>query len=375
MNNDAWGCYIHVPWCASRCPYCAFAITPCQTTPPWEPYAERITQGIARHAHRFSGKPCSVFFGGGTPSRLPGDAFRTLLQSLDVATDAEVSLEANPEDVNEAWLASVIDAGVQRVSLGVQTFDQDRAKVLGRAHLRADVERAVALLADAPLSSWSIDLIFALHGQDTAMFARDLARACDTGVPHVALYGLTVEPDTPFGRAAERGRKLAADTSTWRAMYDTAVATLRAYGFERYEVSNFAKDGHRCRHNVGYWSGRPYMGLGPSAHGFAPDGARWINHADLETWLTAPDTVATEERPDAQQAALDMLLTTMRGVEGLDLNALRSRTGGRIAKRTLTTLLAMGLVTYDPPAVRLTDDGFPVCDAVVSRLARDLTIH
>jgi oxygen-independent coproporphyrinogen-3 oxidase len=310
-----------------------------------------------------------VFFGGGTPSRLPPRALGEIVAALDPVPGAEITAEVNPEDLDEAWVEGALTAGIDRVSLGVQSFDPAIAGRLGRAHTRKAADRALELAR--AFRSRSVDLIFAVPGQAVDQLDADLDRVLAAEVPHVSIYGLTFEPGTRFERARARGRLAPVEDEAWRVMYDRLVDRLDRAGVRRYEVSNFARDGHRSAHNRLYWTDAPYLGLGPSAHGYAPDGARWVNH-DLDRYLVEADPTASSERPDPEARATDLVVSALRSVEGLDRARLASTTGLQVERGVVRSLVAAGLVREDGARLALTDAGFPLCDAVAARLVDGL---
>ncbi|MFT4623778.1 MAG: oxygen-independent coproporphyrinogen-3 oxidase [Myxococcota bacterium] len=366
--SERWGCYVHVPWCRSICPYCSFYVVRDTGAARHTEYVEAV---LREHSRRvggaFAGPASTLFFGGGTPSRLPVESLATLIDNIPVSPGAEISAEANPEDVSDDWLEGALGAGINRISLGVQTFRVSQSKRLGRAHTRAQASSAAQRLQKAALRSWSMDLIFAVPGQSVADLDDDLDHLLALEPPHVALYGLTLEPGTPLGRAAERGRLTPVDSETWRRMYDRIVSRLEVAGLRRYEVSNFAAPGHESSHNQGYWLDRPYMGLGPSAHGYRPDGVRYRNPADLALWLQDPGS-ADEETPEPGQRAIDILIACLRGQAGVDLHRLRQRTGMELREPVLRALEAASLLTREGLFLRLTPDGFPLADGITARL-------
>ncbi|MEO0600480.1 MAG: radical SAM family heme chaperone HemW [Myxococcota bacterium] len=364
----SWGVYVHVPWCRARCPYCHFDIVPQAARPDADAYVARVIEEYATRAVEAPGPPDTVFFGGGTPSRLDGAAFRAILDAIGPARGAEISVEANPEDVDADWLEGARQAGVDRVSLGVQSFVPSVARCLGRGHSAPQAEQALARLAEADLRSWSIDLIFAVPGQSLDDFRSDLDRVTALGVPHVSLYGLTIEPGTAFARAAARGRQMSVDDEIWRAMYDAATDAL-GDDYERYEVSTFARPGHRCVHNQLYWTDRPYLGLGPGAHGYGFDGARCKNPAALDDWLVAP--FAAGAHPTSEEAAIDQLVGGLRFVDGLPLARLGS-TGLAPAPAVVARLIRAGGLVDRADRLQLTDAGMPVADGIVGRLVEAL---
>lgn len=367
-TRGGFGAYVHVPWCRARCPYCAFAVVPGREAPDWEPFVARVLAEREAWRGSFPGRPATVYFGGGTPSRLPSEAFAALIAGLAPVSGAEITAEANPEDVDEAWLAGVVAAGVNRLSLGVQSFVPAVARWLGRGHTQRRAAEVIERVRAAGVRSFSIDLIFAVPGQTEADLDEDLAQVIHHEVPHVSLYGLTFEEGTRHGRREARGKVAAVDDEIWRARYDHLVARLQAAGLERYEVSNFARPGHRAAHNRLYWSDAPYLGLGPSAHGYLPDGERYVNRADLAEWLVAADPVASRERPSPEARFTDLVVSTLRAVEGLDLAHAARTTGLAPRPEVVQGLVRAGLVAESGGRLVLTEAGFPLCDGIVARL-------
>ncbi len=371
LPAEPWGVYVHAPWCRLRCPYCAFAVVPGAAPPDADPWRDRLLAELANRREPFHGAPATLFFGGGTPSRLPAKVIGEIIDA--VGATEEVSLEANPEDVDPATspgaMAALRHAGITRLSLGVQSFDAAMRKRLGRAWVASDPRPVVEAAMEAGFDSVSVDLIFAAPDQTPAQLAADLDALVELQVPHVALYGLTIEPGTPFALAHRRGQLAVPDDDGWRAMYDQIHERLGPVGFERYELSNLAKPGHRCHHNEGYWHDRPYLGLGPSAHSYLPDGTRTHDHATLAAWLAAPDPVAETEVPEPHARYVDTLVSGLRCIEGVDLRRLARRTGLCPEPAAVARLVCEGLVAPPHERLRLTEAGVPVCDAVVAHLA------
>lgn len=361
----SWGVYVHAPWCARRCPYCAFA-TSVHRDPPWQAWAEAVVREHALRAPLFEGLPVSVYLGGGTPSQAPAPVLSWLLERLPRAAGAEVSIEVNPEDADPAWLSAVVDAGVDRISLGVQTLHPRYSRLLGRRARPDACRRAAERVAALPLRSWSVDLMFALPGQSVAEVLDDGRALLDLGAPHLSLYGLTWEEGTPYSRGLAKGILHPVEDEAWREMYEGLWELLEGRGLLRYEVSNAARPGHESVHNQLYWSDQPYMGLGPSAHGFAPDGRRWVNRAEVEAWQVEP--VERWEQPTPRQRAVDALVSCLRGREGVELG----RLGLEVAPAAVARLEMEGLVVVEGGRLRLGDRGWPLVDAVTRFLANSL---
>ncbi len=348
----SWGLYVHVPWCRFRCPYCAFVL---QTSAPQvDTFLEQIRLRLA--ASDLVGSPETLYIGGGTPSRLGPDGLGRLLDVLPRATD-ETTVELNPEDVDDVLLDTLLDHGVDRVSLGVQSFDPATARRLGRARSATTAPAAIERISRR-FRSWSLDLIFGVDGQTPDALKRDLERA--SLAPHVSAYGLTIETETRFGRAR---RNPAVDPDAWRVAYDTVVSTLEAAGLARYEVSNFARHGHESRHNRRYWHPRGvWVGWGPGAHGRRADGTLVIESDDVEAWLNgAPPTL---EAPTPEHLATDWLHAGLRTREGIDLSAMRRALGWT---PTLPSALADHFV-YADGRLSVRPESLALVDGLAARL-------
>ena len=355
-----YGVYLHIPWCKIHCPYCAFVVDT-RRERPHRALVDGMLRAWERRRHAYPGPPETLYFGGGTPSLLPVDEVARLIAAI--RPRGEVTLEVNPRSIDAAGLRALVDAGVTRVSLGVQSFVPHVARRLGRGHGVADNERLVALAGEAGFRSRSIDLMFGVPGQSVADWERELRYVERLQPDHVSLYGLTIEAETPFARAKVRP----ASDDEWREMYDLAVDGLGRAGLERYELSNFARPGHRSVHNEHYWRARSWCGIGPGAHGWRPDGVRTVDLADVDAWIAADDPIADAEVPARDALAFEIVWSTLRHVDGLDRRVLRAWTGLDVA--TDAPLESAGLVSIGQEFVRLTPAGFPVSDAVAARVA------
>src|SRR5216110_3057235 len=330
--------YLHVPFCRRRCTYCDFSIAVRKRIPERE-YVDAVVQELRQGLTDPGREPGdsedgleTVYFGGGTPSLLPPDALATLLTSLlDVfrATSSrnavEVTLEANPEDVKPETAAAWRNAGVNRVSLGAQSFDDGVLKWMHRSHDSTRIGDAVRALRAAGFDNISLDLIFALPAELRRDWARDLDLACSLLPAHLSLYGLTVEERTPLARWISRGAARPSEDERYADEYLLAHTRLAACGYRFYEVSNACRDGLRSRHNSAYWSGRAYLGLGPAAHSFDGRVRRW----NLPAWEAYRRAVAArrpvveaEEVLTDEQRELESLYLALRTDAGMPLAAL-----------------------------------------------------
>ncbi|WP_429884845.1 radical SAM family heme chaperone HemW [Geoalkalibacter halelectricus] len=321
--------YIHVPFCRRKCPYCDFfsvAATPAHL----EAYADLLAaqlRWVPREGF-FHGPLATVFFGGGTPSLLSAQAVGAVLaaaaQYLGIAAQAEISLEANPGTLDPRTLSGYRAAGVNRLSLGVQSLDAESLQRLGRLHGPAEARRAVAEARAAGFDSLSLDLMFALPGQSLEGLERDIDAFLALEPDHLSCYGLSIEEHTSFHQACARGELLLPDEDTYAAAFNLVHARLTAAGFEHYEISNYARPGHFCRHNQVYWQRRPYLGIGAGAHSFRDRGwgERWAVEGDLEEFRrrleagrNPSDLLETFERQGAMAETLYLGLRTRAGVE------------------------------------------------------------
>ncbi|MFM8436038.1 MAG: radical SAM family heme chaperone HemW [Planctomycetia bacterium] len=381
MNGPPRHVYVHVPFCRHRCGYCDFTLVAGR-----DDLIDRYLAALAIELDRISNAPeamsdpaCleidTIYLGGGTPSHL-GPAglqrlFDLLAPRLRLAAQAEVTLEANPLDVTAELVAACRSLGVTRVSLGGQSLDAATLKALDRDHGPGDVRAAAGRLLDAGLVV-NLDLMTAAPGQSLAGVEADLAAAAALGVQHVSVYCLTWEQGTAFESARRRGDLVPAEESLERVMFERAIDGLEAAGFEHYEVSNFARQGFRCRHNEAYWDCRPWEAFGPGAARF--DGrTRTTNHRSTVTWinrvLAREDATGDVDSMTAEQAARERIVVGLRRCDGVDKEAFRSASGFDIealAGDAIRRWAAGGLATDDGRRVKLTRAGLLVSDALWS---------
>ncbi len=311
----------------------------------------------------------TIYLGGGTPSRLEADAIRRLLDCIragapSVAAGAELTIEANPEDVSPESARAWVEGGINRVSLGAQSFHPDVLDWMHRVHSADDTRRAVDILRDAGITNLSIDLIFGLPSDLRHAFARDLATVVELEPDHLSVYGLTIEPRTPLFKRQQRGTTVAAPNPSYEAEFLQADSDLGAAGFEHYEVSNYARSMKRAVHNSAYWQGRAYVGLGPSAHSFRENRRRW-NEREWTQYDKVVgegrDPVVGTEDLTAQQVELEALMVGLRTVEGV---ALPLATTGNV----LDELVDCGWLTVGGGRARLTPTGWLRLESILTRL-------
>ncbi len=318
--------YVHVPFCSRRCSYCDFSIAVRSQVPVAE-YVSAISAELeARLKSTPIGPLSTLYLGGGTPTKLGAAGIAQLFsslssQSFDISPDTEITVEANPEELHDdALIAALRDAGVNRVSLGVQSFDQSVLTWMHRGHTSEMVRQAFNKLRDAGINDISLDLIFSLPGELQRDWTSDLEQALALNPTHISLYGLTVEPHTPLGRWQARGEVTLAPDERYAEEFLEASRTLQSAGFDHYEVSNFGLPGHESRHNSAYWRRVPYLGIGPSAHSF--DGAlrRWNDRA-YSHWLqhanAGSDPLEGVETLAADQIVAEEVYLGLRTSRGL----------------------------------------------------------
>ena len=384
------GVYVHFPFCGVRCPYCDFAVDTRRDI-PHDAYADAVVGELAARRAWFDGAGplASIYFGGGTPGLWRPDALARVLEGARTAfapeethvDTLEITVEANPGEVDEAGLRALRAGGVNRLSLGAQAFEDRLLRTLGRNHAAAAIPVAVRAARAAGFEALSLDLIFAVPGQSRDDWRRALEATIALGPDHVSAYALTVERGTAFGALDRAGKLARPDDEEAAAMFEEAGAALAAAGLPRYEVSSYARPGRRARHNGLYWTGAPYLGLGASAASFRPlaDGTafRFSNPRATDSYLGGARAGAVAPRHVERRSAAELedeaIWLGLRTVDGLDRAAHRARYGrdpldGRAAAQGC---LEAGWLVVDSKSVRLTPAGFLVADEVATRLWRE----
>ena len=328
MSKKAWGIYVHIPYCIQKCGYCDFVSAPiCGAAEEMASYAAALRAEILREAPLLRarwGDAATVYIGGGTPTALPAALLTRIIKVLTSAAGmpAECTVEANPGTVDEIYLAQLKAAGVSRISLGVQSFDDALLRVIGRIHTAAEAERAFHAARRAGFTNISLDLMYGLPQQTLEDLKRSVAAAIALSPEHISVYGLTVEEGTPFAAAAEKGCLPLPQAEDEEAMYEHIVHTLPACGYRRYEISNFARPGFESCHNLSYWKNVPYLGVGAAAHSYL-DGMRWANESDTAAYIRALSAGAPVRTPEdaartAANAMEEYAFLALRTAEGID---------------------------------------------------------
>jgi putative oxygen-independent coproporphyrinogen III oxidase len=377
----AFGVYIHWPFCLSKCPYCDFNSHVRHAAIDEGRFVRAFAAEIATTAERVPGRTVStVFFGGGTPSLMQPATVGAILDAVaghwTVAPDAEVTLEANPTSVEATRFRGYRAAGVNRVSLGVQALDDAALGALGRLHSAREALDAVAI-ARKTFERYSFDLIYARPGQTPEAWRAELEQAIAEAAEHLSLYQLTIEPETPFAALHAAGKLSVPDGDAARALYDATQEVCAARGLPAYEVSNHARPGAACRHNLVYWRGHEYAGIGPGAHGRLDIGG--VRHATAtekrpESWLMRVEAnghgLVTDEVLTQSERADEFLLMGLRLAEGIDPRRYAALAGRPLDPERIAALSEHGLIEMDLAGrLRVTPEGFPVLDAVVADLA------
>jgi oxygen-independent coproporphyrinogen-3 oxidase len=380
-DRPAFGVYVHWPFCLSKCPYCDFNSHVRHAAIDEARFVRAFTAEIAATAARAPGRTVStIFFGGGTPSLMQPATVGAILDAIgrhwSVAPGAEVTLEANPSSVEAGRFRGYRTAGVNRVSLGVQSLDDASLKELGRLHSAREALDAVAI-ARATFERISFDLIYARPRQTPAQWAAELKRALAQAGEHLSLYQLTIEQDTPFFALHAAGKLVTPDDDTARALYDVTQEVCGAAGLPAYEISNHARPGAECRHNLVYWRAHEYAGIGPGAHGRLDVGGErraTATEKRPESWLMRVEAsghgVIADEALTREEMADEFLLMGLRLAEGVDPARYERLAGRPLNPKRVAILREEGALETTPEGkLRVTLSGFPVLDAVVADLA------
>ncbi|BBU61905.1 coproporphyrinogen III oxidase [Methylosinus sp. C49] len=379
--DPGFGVYVHWPFCLSKCPYCDFNSHVRKGEVDEDRFVDAFRTEIAHRAALAPGREVrSVFFGGGTPSLMLPSTLEAILRAIadhwPMAADCEVTLEANPTSVEASRFRSFKAAGVNRASLGVQALNDIELRALGRQHSVAEALAALDV-ANKIFERTSFDLIYARPQQTPAAWRKELELALGRVTEHVSLYQLTIEPETMFERMVDAGKLDLPDVDTQRALWDVTQEVTARAGLPAYEVSNHARPGSECRHNLVYWRYGEYAGVGPGAHGrlITPRGRRaQATEKHPEMWLTCVETeghgLVEDDLLSAEQEGDEFLLMGLRLREGIDPARFFALTGKKLSQSRVAELIGDGLVelTRDN-RIRVSSEGFPVLDAVVADLA------
>jgi putative oxygen-independent coproporphyrinogen III oxidase len=380
-SNEAFGVYVHWPFCLSKCPYCDFNSHVRHAAIDEDRFARAFLREIETTAQRIGHREVtSIFLGGGTPSLMQPRTVGAILDAIGknwrVAADVEVTLEANPTSVEATRFAGYRAAGVNRVSLGVQALDDTSLKALGRLHSAREALDAVAI-ARRSFERYSFDLIYAREHQTAQMWTEELTLAIAEAAEHLSLYQLTIEEGTPFFALHAAGKIKMPDEALARVLYDVTQEVCDRHGLGAYEISNHARGGAECRHNLVYWRAHEYAGVGPGAHGRLDiEGTRHATSTEKrpETWLMRVEAnghgLVVDDCLNSEERADEFLLMGLRLAEGIDPRRYTALSGRPLDPRRIALLREEGAISVDDQGrLRVTQAGFPVLDAVVADLA------
>ena len=366
--------YLHIPFCRNRCGYCNFTLVAGRDD-LIQRYLAAITTEISwlQDRHTVS----TVFLGGGTPSHLTPDQIQQLGSAIrsrfDIEGDCEFTAECNPNDLDASKAAALAELGVNRISLGVQSFDPQKLSTLERTHSRSDIETAMKVAREFARSV-SVDLIFGAHGETAEQWTRDLESAIKLAPDHISTYELTYEKGTAFWSRLNRGELASAAEDLRCEMYETAIKMLGGAELEHYEVSSFARAGHRCRHNQSYWNGNDYFAFGPGASRFV-DGVRETNHRSTTTYIKRIEAnrspIDQQQKLSPRQIAFDNLVFGLRQRDGIRLDDFEESTGFNaldLMGPNQKLLQQHGLIEIDSTVCRLTHSGLLVADAIATKI-------
>ena len=372
--------YVHWPFCVSKCPYCDFN-SHVRESVDQTVWREALLADLRHEAALLSGRAVgSIFFGGGTPSLMPPETVAAVIAEAEalwgLADDVEITLEANPNSVEVANFADLAAAGVNRVSIGVQSFDAEVLECLGRAHSEDEARRAIST-AQALFARVSFDLIYARPGQSLAAWERELAGALAFGTDHLSLYQLTIEPGTRFATLAAKGDLTIPDGDAAADLFDATQAMARAAGLPRYEVSNHARMGQESRHNLAYWRYADYAGIGPGAHGRRL-GQATERHKKPENFIAAVTRnghgLKVEADLPPHERATEAMLMGLRLTEGVDLARIEARSGlareAFVDAGAVAQLAGQGLMRQGGDRLAVTEQGILLLDSILSEVVK-----
>jgi oxygen-independent coproporphyrinogen-3 oxidase len=374
------GIYIHIPFCKSFCSYCDFySITENSET---ESFVQALLLEAAMQAGYLEGEVVeTIYFGGGTPSFLPVEQICKIISSVKknfvMAEDPEITIEVNPDDVFEGYFKSLVEAGINRISLGVQSWNDKRLKYLGRRHDAAQSAKALQLVFREGILNVSADLIYGVPGMTTEDLRHDLEETFAFPVTHLSAYHLTIEDGTRLGKLKKDGKLIEADEDISNAMFSLLGSICREKGFIQYEISNFAHEGYISRHNSAYWKQIPYLGLGPSAHSFNGTSRQW-NISDVKKYIHSVSSGKVPfEREELDKITIfnEYVMTSLRTMWGIDLEHVEAYYDKELHDYLVNLsgkYIRYGLMKREKNTLALTDQGKMISDNIIAELLMEL---
>jgi oxygen-independent coproporphyrinogen-3 oxidase len=373
FDSDLAGLYVHIPFCEAKCRYCGFYSEPIKNHAPQRLISAIITELSKKRCQEPFFHLQTVYVGGGSPSCLSTEQLLRLIQEItsNWPKPEEFTIEVNPGQVSKDILSRLRTAGVNRISLGAQSFNPDELTFLGRRHSATDIGRAVEVARQAGFENIGLDLIFAIPHSTLESWKYSLRSAIDLGVQHISAYALTYEEGTPLQKAVEAGEVEPVDEETDRQMYETTIDELEQSGLKQYEISNFARPGFECKHNLNYWANKPYLGVGPAAGAYW-QGKRTLNIADIKKYIEAIEQGATvtdeSETPDNIQIACETAVLNLRRRCGIILDEFEKQIGFDAMKlfaEPIGRYRELGLIEATDGRLFLTRGALPIADSVL----------
>ena len=366
------GIYIHIPFCAKRCIYCGFFSTVRENEAAR--YVQAVCHELELRKDYLEGAPVkTIYFGGGTPSRLTPEQLGLIISSIDskfgLKNVVELTVECNPDDITPAYVSALTALGVNRISMGVQTFNEEQLSFLNRRHTSAQALNAIRTCLESGISNISIDLMYGLPGQTLDMFRSDLQIAISTGVQHISSYCLSYEDDTQLQALRDQGKLTPADDDLCSQMFTLMCDTLREGGFEHYEISNFCRSGYHSRHNSSYWDGTPYLGLGAGAHSYNGTSRQW-NPSNLDAYMQGienDDLQFEAEHLSAADIYNEKIMLSLRTTRGLNLSTLT--TPDRLSVlQSAESLISNGSLQLENNHLQIPESRMFISDTIISSL-------
>ncbi|MDD4637232.1 MAG: radical SAM family heme chaperone HemW, partial [Bacteroidales bacterium] len=368
--------YIHIPFCLKRCAYCDFFSNTDLSSR--EEVVAALSEELKLRSNYLRGAPVeTIYFGGGTPSLLKADDFRLIFETIENSflrrKYQEITLEANPDDLHPDFLKMLREFSFNRISIGIQSLQNDELKMLNRRHTAEQAIAAVEQCRACGLDNISIDLMYGLPGQTLERWEDTLQRAIQLQVPHISAYHLTYEKGTTLWKQMEKGEVIPVTEETSLAMFQMLIDRLETAGYEHYEISNFALPGKASRHNSSYWRGIPYLGVGPSAHSFDIESRQW-NAASISQWLEgikSGEGTFEREELDEETRYNEMIMTSLRTYWGVSLAAIEQEFGMKYRSYCLDNAsehLKQGTLSLQGDRLKLTREGIFISDSILSDL-------
>jgi oxygen-independent coproporphyrinogen-3 oxidase len=367
--------YLHVPFCKQACYYCDFHFS--TNIQLKQEIVKAIVKEIALQKDYLpSPKINSIYFGGGTPSLLTESELGLIFESISkhflVDDFAEITLEANPDDITISRLKAWKELGINRLSIGIQSFDEGQLKFLNRAHNANDAERCIHIARDYGFENLSMDLIYAIHSESNDIWKQNLEKTIELQLPHVSAYCLTIEPNTVFGRKVKKKKLLNVDDQFAAEQFNLLLSSFEKNGLEQYEISNFARNEMYAKHNTSYWQGEPYLGVGPSAHSFDGKSRQWNIANNPKYHKSITNDVIPFEREILSNSDLvnELIMTGLRTKWGIDLTKIKSIRADfiQLQERELAQLMQEEKILWSNDTIRLTQKGKLFADGIASFL-------